>query len=105
IGINGKQVLLVQPLFGDGKPSALAEGKIDINWWEWVNDNWVGVGVGDDDVLYDEDVYVTRIAGVSADMKTIKWVDPNRSGVDADNVIWYAEDGSPRVLLSKETGV
>lgn len=105
IGINGKQVLLVQPLFGDGKPSALAEGKIDINWWEWVNDNWLVVGVGDDDVLYDEDVYVTRIAGVSADMKTIKWVDPNRSGVDADNVIWYAEDGSPRVLLSKETGV
>ena len=105
IDINGKQVLLVQPLFGDGKPSALAEGKIDINWWEWVNDNWLVVGVGDDDVLYDEDVYVTRIAGVSADMKTIKWVDPNRSGVDADNVIWYAEDGSPRVLLSKETGV
>ena len=105
IGVNGKQVLLVQPLFGDGKPSALAEGKIDINWWEWVNDNWLVVGVGDDDVLYDEDVYVTRIAGVSADMKTIKWVDPNRSGVDADNVIWYAEDGSPRVLLSKETGV
>ena len=105
IGINGKQVLLVQPLFGDGKPSALAEGKIDINWWEWVNDNWLVVGVGDNDVLYDEDVYVTRIAGVSADMKTIKWVDPNRSGVDADNVIWYAEDGSPRVLLSKETGV
>ena len=105
IGINGKQVLLVQPLFGDGKPSALAEGKIDINWWEWVNDNWLVVGVGDDDVLYDEDVYVTRIAGVSADMKTIKWVDPDRSGVDADNVIWYAEDGSPRVLLSKETGV
>ena len=105
IGINGKQVLLVQPLFGDGKPSALAEGKIDINWWEWVNDNWLVVGVGDNDVLYNEDVYVTRIAGVSADMKTIKWVDPNRSGVDADNVIWYAEDGSPRVLLSKETGV
>ena len=105
IGINGKQVLLVQPLFGDGKPSALAEGKIDINWWEWVNDNWLVVGVGDNDVLYEEDVYVTRIAGVSADMKTIKWVDPNRSGVDADNVIWYAEDGSPRVLLSKETGV
>jgi len=105
IGINGKQLLLVQPLFGDGKPSALAEGKIDINWWEWVNDNWLVLGVGDDDVVYDEDVYVTRIAGVSADMKTIKWVDPDRSGIDADDVIWYAEDGSPRILLSKETGI
>lgn len=105
IAINGKQVLLVQPLFGDGKPAALAEGKIDINWWEWVNDNWLVLGVGDDDVVYDEDVYITRIAGVSADMTTIKWVDPNRTGIDADDVIWFAEDGSPRVLLSKETGI
>src|SRR5215813_4811714 len=78
IAIDGRQVLLVQPLFGDGKPAALGEGKIDINWWEWVNDDWLVIGVGDEGTLYDEDIYMTRIAGVSADMTTIKWVDPTR---------------------------
>ena len=105
IAVNGKQALLVQPLFGGAKPAALAEGKIDINWWNWVNDDWLVVGAGDDVTLYGEDFYATSIFGVSADMKKVKPVDPSRTGIDADDVIWYAQDGSPRVLLSKETGI
>ena len=105
VAVNGRQLLIVESLFGGAKPSALAEGKIDINWWEWVNDDWLVVGVGDDDVLYGEDVYVTRLLAVSADMKTVKFIDRDRSGVQADDVIWYAQDGSPRILLSKETGI
>lgn len=103
IAVNGKQLLLVQPLFGDGKPAALAEGKSDLNWWDWVNDGWLVVGIGDDVVIYEDDYYATRIIGVSADMKTIKRLD-DRTGVNADDVIWRAQDGSPHVLLSKETG-
>jgi dipeptidyl aminopeptidase/acylaminoacyl peptidase len=105
IAVNGKQMLLVQPLFGGAKPAALAEGKIDINWWNWVNDDWLVVGAGDDITLYGDDFYATSIFGVSADMKKVKPVDPARTGIDADDVIWYAQDGSPRVLLSKETGI
>ena len=69
IAVNGKQVLLVQPLFGGGKPAMLAEGKVDINWWRWVNDDWLVVGVGDDITLYGQEYYATDIVGVSADMK------------------------------------
>ena len=39
IAVNGQQYLIVQPLFGDNKRAVLAGGKIDINWWEWVNNN------------------------------------------------------------------
>ncbi|GAA4749369.1 S9 family peptidase [Sphingomonas daechungensis] len=104
IAIDGQQYLVVQPLFG-GKTSALMEDKSDINWWQWVNDDWLVVGVGDNVSLYGMDFYATAIVGVSADMKTVKRVDPFRNGVEADDVIWYAKDGSPRVLLSKETGI
>jgi hypothetical protein len=105
IAVKGKQVLLVQPLFGGGKPAALAEGNADINWWNWVNDGWLVVGAGDDTTLYGDDYYATRVFGVSADMKTVKAVDPSHVGIQADDVIWYAQDGSPRILLSKETGI
>lgn len=104
IAVNGRQILLVMPLFGGGKPAVLGDAKIDINWWKWVNDDWLVVGIGDEDTLYGDDVYVTRIVGLSADMSKIKYVDPERTGVEADDVIWIAQDGSPRVLLSKQTG-
>ena len=105
IAVKGKQMLLVQSLFGQSKPAALAQGKLDINWWNWVNDDWLVVGAGDDITLYGEDRYATTIYGVSADMKKVNAVDPARTGVHADDVIWYAPDGSSRVLLSKETGI
>lgn len=104
IDLNGKQVLLVQPLFAGGKPAGLAKGQADINWWDWVNDAWLVVGIGDDVALEGEDYYATRILGVSADMKMVKRLD-NRTGIDADDVIWIARDDSAHVLLSKETGV
>ena len=105
IEIEGAQYLVVQPLFGGGKPSALAQGQVDINWWSWVNNDWLVVGVGDEITLYGYDLYARTILGVSADMKTVKEVDRNRVGVEADDVIWIAQDGSPRLLLSKSTGI
>ena len=105
IGIDGQQYLVVQPLFGGGKPTALAQGRVDINWWSWVNDNWLVVGVGDEINLWGYDLYAKSILGVSADMKTVKEVDRNRVGVYADDVIWIAQDGSPRLLLAKSTGI
>ena len=71
IEIDGQQYLVVQPLFGGGQPTALAQGDVDINWWKWVNDDWLVVGVGDDINLYGYDLYAKSILGVSADMKTV----------------------------------
>ena len=105
IEIDGQQYLVVQPLFGGGQPTALAQGRVDINWWKWVNDDWLVVGVGDDINLYGYDLYAKSILGVSADMKTVREVDKNRVGVEADNVIWIARDGSPKLLLAKSTGI
>ena len=105
LAIQGEQLLIVQPLFGGGKLAAMTANRSDLNWWEWVNDNWLVVGIGDELNLYGEDLYARQIVGVSADMKTVNRIDPNRNGVQADDVIWYARDGSPRLLLSKSTGV
>ncbi|GAA3902854.1 S9 family peptidase [Sphingomonas limnosediminicola] len=104
IAVRGKQVLLVKSLFG-GAPVSMAQSDIDINWWRWVNNDWIVVGVGDEVNLYGEDLYATSIVGVSADMKKMLAVDPQRTGLVADDVIWIAQDGSPRLLLSKETGI
>lgn len=104
VAINGKQALVVSSLFDNGAHKALPPGKLDINWWRWVNDDWLIIGLGDKDKIYDEEVYVTRIAGVKADMTKIVPLGWTKTGLDADDVLWIAKDGSTRILTSKSTG-
>ena len=106
MAIGGQQVLVVAPLFPGGKLAAVKVGaSVDINWWHWVGDDWLAVGVGSQDVLYGEDIYVTRTLGVKADMTKVNRIDWTHSGVRADDVLWTASDGTPRILLSRQTGI
>ena len=105
MSIAGEQVLVVHPLFGGSQAAALRSGNVDLNWWSWVNDDWLAVGIGDEQRVYNEDMYIRGVLGVSADMKKINKIDRDRSGVEADDVIWIARDGSPKLLLSKSTGI
>ncbi len=104
--VGGQQVLVVTSLFGEGKRAMLATPEeTDINWWRWVNDDWLIVGVGAQQHLYGHGVYVTRVLGITADFKTSHRFDWRTSGVNADDVLWVAHDGSPRILLSRQTGI
>lgn len=106
MAINGRQVLVIAPLFGGEKPKAVSAGaSVDINWWRWVGDDWLAIGVGSQDVLYGEDIYVTRTLGVKADMTKVNRIDWAHSGIRADDVLWVARDGTPRILLSRQTGI
>ncbi|WP_294247805.1 hypothetical protein [uncultured Sphingomonas sp.] len=51
--LNGKQYLMVVPLIkGQGKTALAAlSDKVDVNWWRWVNDEWLVVGLGSQDVI------------------------------------------------------
>ena len=105
--LNGKQFLMVAPLVKDhGKPALAAlSDKVDVNWWRWVNDDWLVVGLGSQDVIQGEEYYVTRLIGVSADMQKMVKIDWDNSGFRADEVLWTAHDGTPRILFAKQTGI
>ena len=105
--LNGKQYLMVAPLLKDhGKPAlAVLSDKVDVNWWRWVNDEWLIVGLGSQDTIQGEDYYVTRLIGVRADMQKMVKIDWENSGFRADEVLWTAQDGTPRILFAKQTGI
>ncbi len=106
MAVGGRQVLVVSSLFDGQKPKALAAGEtVDINWWRWVGDDWLAVGVGSQDVLYGEEIYITRTLGIKADMTKVNRIDWTHSGIRADDVLWGARDGTPRILLSRQTGI
>ena len=107
MAIGGVQRLVVAPLMEDGrKPVVLGVAeKVDINWWRWVGDNWLAVGVGAESSFYGETAYVTRTIGVEATTARHNMIDWKKSGLRADDVLWAARDGTPRILLARQTGI
>lgn len=104
VAVNGKQSLVISNLFGNSPHKVLPPGEVDINWYRWVNDEWLVVGLGDQDVVAGEDIYITRIVGVNADMSKVVPLGFNKTGIDADDILWIARDGSTRILTQKQTG-
>lgn len=106
MAVDGVQKLVILPLFGGEAPRATAVGgDVDINWWRWIGDDWLVVGVGQQQQFLGEDIYVTRMIGIRADMKALTRIDWPHSGIRADDLLWAARDGSPRVLFARQTGV
>ena len=104
--INGVQQLVIASLFDKTKLAVAKVGAdIDINWWRWVGNDWLVLGVGSQQPLFGEDVYMTRMLGVSADMKVVKRIDWAKSGLRADDLLWVARDGSPRIVFARQTGI
>lgn len=104
--VGGTQTLAVVSLF-DERPTVRlgASAGTDINWWRWVNDEWLVVGIGSTTVLYGEEYYITRVLGIRSDMAKTVRLSWDSSGLRADDVLWIAKDGSPRILLSRQTGI
>lgn len=104
VAVNGKQSLVIASLFDGGPKKVMPAGEVDINWWRWVNDDWLVIGIGDTDQIAGEDIYVTRVAGLKADMSKLVPIHWKQTGQDADDLLWSARDGSTRILLQKQTG-
>jgi len=104
VAVEGKQMLAIFSLTGGAGRLALVEvGDSDLNWWEWVNDDFLIAGVGGTDKLMGVEMYFRRAVAISADGKQVRTLLRDKAGQNADDVIWFANDGSPRILLSMQT--
>lgn len=102
---GGAQYLAILDLFQRGSPALVASGGRDINWWRWVNDDWLVVGIGALDHVQGEDFYLRRAIGVSADAKKIVPLAFDQAGQNADDVLWVAKDGTPRVRMALQKSI
>jgi dipeptidyl aminopeptidase/acylaminoacyl peptidase len=105
LAVKGEQYFAILSVFGDAKPAIVLPGKNDINWWRWVNNDWLLLGIAAVDSMDGVDFYVRRVLGVSADGKTLNQIANRDAGEGADDVIWIANDGTPRIRLSLQRSV
>lgn len=99
IGQGGRQFLAVLS-FAGGKPVLLGTGENDLNWWRWVGNDWLVVGIGREVPVGSQTIYVRRAVAVSADGKQSRVLAERDAAQSADDVIWASREGTPRVLLS-----
>jgi dienelactone hydrolase len=103
----GNQQLLAIATIGSNDPPALVSsaGLFDINHWQWVNDDWLVVSVGQSDSTLGREMYVTRLLGVDRRGRTLNQLNWRNAGQTASDVIWVARDGSPRILFGMQTAL
>lgn len=105
VAINGTQVLVIRALFDANRaPVMVGLGEAELRSWSWVNNGWLVLEVGAVKQFEGEPLYMTRIAGLSADGKTLNSVAFREGGQNA-HTIWIAHDGTPRVLMSIQKSI
>lgn len=104
--LKGAQNLVIADVHeGPNRVRAIALGEIDLNWWTWVNDDWLIAGVGSETFVQGMPWYISRVIGVKRDGSKINVLAKNVAAQGADDVIWTARDGTPRILLSYQTSI
>lgn len=104
IAVNGTQFFAIIPLDG-GKARLVGLGEADLNWWQWVNDDWLVLGIGQLVPFEGDDIYVSRAVSVNAAGTKINRLASREAAQDADDVIWTASDGTPRILMASQTSI
>lgn len=104
VALNGTLYLAIIPVDG-GPPRYAGLGEADLNWWRWVNDDWLVIGIGRTSPVGDEDWYVTRAVAVSADGQKVQVLAKDSAAQNGDDILWAANDGTARVLLGYQTSI
>ena len=105
IAIGGVQTLRIMPLFPkpDEKPVGIALGSVDLLGWQWVNDQWLVVRLGKTQPIEDDEAFISRAVAVRADGGKLVPLAVGDGGQDSSRILWVAHDGSPRILLRRQT--
>jgi len=103
--LKGKKLLVILDLGPKTGPSHsfTMPGKWELGWYRWAGNERVLVSIGHADVLFGDDVYVTRL--VMYDLKTDKaaFIGKKNEGVEGDNVIHIDRDGHWLLLNVQKT--
>lgn len=103
---DGQLMLMIAAIAdGPNRVHTLALGENDLNWWNWVNDEWLIAGVSSETNVDGMPWSISRVASIKADGSKINMLARSTAAQNGDDVIWVARDGTPRILLSYQTSI
>lgn len=102
---NGQMLLALIPLDGKSAPTYFNPGKSDLNWWQWVNDEWAVVGIGSEYPVEGEEFYFRRAISLNVKTGAMAVLAAKEAAQGGDDVIWIARDGTPRLMLAYQRSI
>ncbi|RYD65958.1 MAG: S9 family peptidase [Sphingomonadales bacterium] len=102
---DGQMFLAIIPVDERVAPTFIHPGKVDLNWWRWVNDDWIVIGVGREQNVEGTNFYVSRAIGIQTSTGKMVPVADKDAAQRGDDIVWVARDGSARVMLSYQTSI
>ncbi len=105
INVDGEQSFVIYSLDPNKKDlRKVTADDSDINWWQWVNDDWLIVGTGATTIAYGEQIYITRMVRISADGKKMHLIGRPK-GQYGDDLLWVSRDGSAKIVYAYQDSV
>ncbi len=109
ISVGGRQKLAMLSLFAtaDNKPTMmnLDSEKISVDSWQWVNDDWLLVWLSANDNIEGATWRIGRVISIQRSTGKTVQLGWKEAAQNASDVIWIANDGSPRIYLSIQNSV
>ena len=105
MAVNGTQILIIFPLGETAKSVKIGLGDNDLNWWSWVNDDWLVAGVGRAADVEGDKWYIRRAVSIGAAGQGVKTLGAREAAQGADDILWMANDGTPRILLAMQKSI
>jgi dipeptidyl aminopeptidase/acylaminoacyl peptidase len=106
--VEGRQILAMIPLFDKSQKPTLLNldpSKMAVDWWQWVNDDWLLVGVSANQDVEGETWRLSRVLAVQKGTAKVNFLGWKDAGQNAGDVIWVAKDGTPRILLGIQNSI
>ncbi|UYY77457.1 alpha/beta hydrolase family protein [Sphingomonas sp. R1] len=104
LAVQGQQFFAAVALDASAK-QLIAIGDNDLNWWRWVNDEWLVIGIGKTMPVEGDEWYITRAIGVNANTGKMVMLNTPDTGQNGGRLLWTARDGTPRILLAAQTSI
>jgi dipeptidyl aminopeptidase/acylaminoacyl peptidase len=107
LSVRGDQLLALFSLFDRAeKPTVVNTGgddaKVDVDWWRWVNDDWLLIGISAIDAYEGDKFRVSRLLSMNRTTGKLTQLVKSAGGQNASNVIWTARDGTPRIMVAAQ---
>lgn len=102
VNADGQQALMIRPLFDQTQKSLLIKLNsipVDVDWWEWVTDDWILLGVSDVQRIEGNEWTITRLIAVQRTTGKSVQLGFNHNGQHNRDVIFNPRDGTSTKIL------
>lgn len=108
LSVGGTQLLAMYNLFDSTAKKTLIRldnEKLDVDGWQWVNDDWVLVWISTNQMVDGSKWRISRVMSVERATGKAVPLGWQSAGQSASDVIWVANDGTPRILLGRQGSI